>query len=609
MRRFPVAAYGVLVVATVAAFFITQHLKVTTPLINGSPAAVPAAFNPVGGVSGPGEPTSCRRRSQGASQSLPVDYRHTEITFYLQKQPDHVAVYIVNPAGNVVRTLASNYNFARIKQRNPPSAFRWNGRENNGALAPGGTYYFRVVLLGQGRTVQVGQIQVITSPPRPVVRSVSPPLISAPGKTITIHYSGAKGDFDEVVIYRTDLPGGPRPVKSFEVRRNATTATWNGLINGRPAPPGTYLVGLQATDQACNVGRFPPRLPPPPGSTPHAGVSIGYLSADPPLTPVAAGTSATVYVNTTGAYSWALRLSNHGNVVARGVGSGTNLSVRLPGGRPGLYDLALRSATGRIVVPLIAGPPAGAQHRNVLVVLPTLTWQGTNPVDDTGDGVPDTLTGNVPIRLERPFGGLPAGAADEGALLAQLDRAGFHYVLTTDLALLRDPIAVLHQHSGVVLAGSEIWLPSALSTALRSYVQGGGHLLSLGEDSLRRGVTLSAGQALDPTPAASVDAFGARPGAVTSAAHSLMTVLADPLGIFGGTAGAFPGIQRFQVVRPPPGTSASAAGTSGQTTAIIGFRVGRGEVVEIGLPDFGLSVRGSRDLQQLTARVWRMLAT
>ena len=50
MRRFPVIAFAALVVATVAAFFITQHLKVTTPLIAGFPRPFPAAINPVRGT-------------------------------------------------------------------------------------------------------------------------------------------------------------------------------------------------------------------------------------------------------------------------------------------------------------------------------------------------------------------------------------------------------------------------------------------------------------------------------------------------------------------------------------------------------------------------------
>ena len=38
-----------------------------------------------------------------------------------------------------------------------------------------------------------------------------------------------------------------------------------------------------------------------------------------------------------------------------------------------------------------------------LVVLPALTWQGVNPVDDTGDGLPNTLRAGTPVALDRPL--------------------------------------------------------------------------------------------------------------------------------------------------------------------------------------------------------------
>ena len=47
VTRLPTCAFAVLVAATIAAFFVTQHLKVTTPLIRGSPAPVPAVIDPL----------------------------------------------------------------------------------------------------------------------------------------------------------------------------------------------------------------------------------------------------------------------------------------------------------------------------------------------------------------------------------------------------------------------------------------------------------------------------------------------------------------------------------------------------------------------------------
>ena len=67
--------------------------------------------------------------------------------------------------------------------RNPDGVFHWNGREDNGPVAPDGTYYFRVALIHQNRTIDLDRavpVKVKTVPPHPVVTSVTPSLIPAP---------------------------------------------------------------------------------------------------------------------------------------------------------------------------------------------------------------------------------------------------------------------------------------------------------------------------------------------------------------------------------------------------------------------------------------------
>jgi hypothetical protein len=633
MRKLPAAAFSALVIATVAAFFIAQHLKVATPLLQGSPAPLPVAFDPVYGVHGIDEPKICWTHppKQTHQVSMPVDYRKTFTTFYLQHQTGHVAVYIVDTSNDIIRTLKSNYDFKRTYVRNPPGAFTWHGKDASGQLAPDGVYYYKVVLLGQDRTVQIGPVRIITTPPRPRVTGVTAigepakaasagPALISPGTTgasphkALIHYSaGAGAKYADALVYRTDLPGAPKLVFSFAVSARGHTAVWNGLIRGRPAPAGTYLIGLQAIDAACNVGTFPAEDPPVPGTTPGAGVTVRYLAAEVPNTPVPAGSSATVLVDSRQhPYRWALRRAGAATrVLARGSGTSVSLSVPLPPGGPGLYELAIRSDGDRTVVPLVASAPVGATPRVVLVVVPALTWQGLNPVDDDGDGLPDTLSAGGPIALDRPLAnGLPAGFADEADLLADLARAGFHYDLTTDLALLSDPSALLARHRGVVLAGGEQWLPVALRTALRTFVAGGGHVLSLGTGSLRSTVTVSGGEARDPSPPAGTDAFGARIGAVASDNRLPMFPYgSDPLGLFTTSSNDFTGLRTFETIEPPAGAAASIAGISAQEPAITGFPLGRGAVIDVGLPDFGAAAGRDPGLRAVLSRAWRLLGS
>ena len=140
VSRLPVGAFAALVAATIAAFFVTQHLKVTTPLIPGAPRPVPG-----GDRSAARQCRACGGKNSGS----------TTISFYLQHRADTVDVYVVDAEDDqIVRTVATGRHM-RIDVRNPDGVFHWNGREDNGQVAPDGTYYFRVALLHQGRTVDL----------------------------------------------------------------------------------------------------------------------------------------------------------------------------------------------------------------------------------------------------------------------------------------------------------------------------------------------------------------------------------------------------------------------------------------------------------------------
>lgn len=134
-RRTPLVsriAFAALVIATIAAVFISQHLKVTTPFIAGLPHPQPAAINPVAG------PPQCRV---------------TTVSFFLLHHVDNVDVYVVNQNGSTVRTLVHGL-FMRKKETR---SFTWDGHSTSGQVVSPGTYYFRVYLIHQARTIQIQQ--------------------------------------------------------------------------------------------------------------------------------------------------------------------------------------------------------------------------------------------------------------------------------------------------------------------------------------------------------------------------------------------------------------------------------------------------------------------
>ncbi|HZU40893.1 MAG TPA: FlgD immunoglobulin-like domain containing protein [Solirubrobacteraceae bacterium] len=598
MRRLPAFVFAVLAIATAGAFFIVQHLKVTTPLLAGVFPPAPAAINPVAGQVCGG-----------------VDHRRAQVSFYLLHRSDSVDVYVRDASGTVVATLATGrYMPGGTHARR--EAFYWNGVEDSGAVAPDGYYTIDVDLIHQGRSIVLSPgngappytIKVETQPPHPVVRAVAPAVVPA-GRSgaVSIRFSGNEGHAATVQLYRTDVPGRPELIASF-VTGTMGSARWDGRVAGQPAPAGIYLVGLSVTDAACNTGHFPARLPPPPGTTRGAGVTVRYAAAQPPLTPVPAGALATVEVDTRGRpYTWALRRMGQRETLAHGDSAGAReLHVRLPAREPGLYELAIRTGTHRTTVPLVAGAPRPAP---VLVVLPALTWQGLSLVDSTGDGLPTTLAAGDDVPLSRWLVGPPPGLEDEAALLDYLAATHRPFDLTTDLGLVYGLGPRLAGHRGVILAGSERWLPETLRAALLGYVRDGGHVLSLGLQSLRAGVRISGGEARDPGPLSATDAFGLRHAPLVAHSRALQLAISDRLSLFAHASGYLQGFSAYEPITgvQPPGRLLTSAGPTPGSLSVAGVQLGAGTVIEVGFPGFASSLARNLDARDLFSGIWTEL--
>jgi hypothetical protein len=346
-------------------------------------------------------------------------------------------------------------------------------------------------------------------------------------------------------------------------------------------------------------------------------VTIRYLAAAPPLAPVQAGKVATVLVDARGRpYRWALRRFGEPRVLARGLDRGARLRVRAPRGQSGLCVLTLESRGHRAEVPLAVRT---AQPRAVLVVLPALTWQGTNRVDDDGDGLPNTLDDGprASVRLARPLGpALPAGLrAHEGALLRFLDRDLLRYDLTTDAALANGAGPVLADHRGVALAGDERWITPQLRALLRVYVRGGGRVWSLGTDSLRRSVRLAGGELTRPSPPRIADALGARPRQPLERPAQPATIVNyasdSSLDLFADTGGAFSGYDAYEALAPfaPPAKLLAAAGAQADVPVIAGWQLGDGFAIHTGLPQLAArALAGDPEASALVRRLWTLLA-
>jgi hypothetical protein len=555
------------------------------------------------------------------------------ITFKV-KEPGRVTVTIVNREGDRVRRLADDID-ARPGR---PVHVVWNGRTDDGLRAPDGLYRMQVGLHRTGRTVTVaGSFNVDTTAPKPVVVSVTPPIAGPVPGPFEIRVRGVgRRRAPGFRVLRTDV-SPVREVARFRGRAGSRRAVWDGLVDGAPAPPGTYMVVVAVRDRSGNVGTAPAVLPPVPGQVRgKPGITVRDITAQPPLEPVRAGQRVEFFVDSRRRpYRWSIRRVGIARPVKRGSGApGRTLAVRAPDAESGAYLLQVRSGRSHAQVPFLVQAPERAR---LLVVVPAITWLGLDQVDDDGDGLPNTLEQGGPVKWPRVIAGdhglPPTFAAQTAPLLVLLDRARIRYDLTSDIALARsrDPRAT--DREGVVLAGSLRWVSRPLARRLRRYVADGGRLASFGTESLRRGVRLSSTRLTQPTQPTPIDAFGARlepvrrPRAGEDGTTPLpLTALADDpaLGLLTGSDGVVPAFGRLEESQARPdaadGKVVTALGqdvTEAERTAaeekgeqprmalpsFTAARLGKGVVVRVGLTDWVLRAGTDREVGQITRNI------
>ncbi|HEX8123447.1 MAG TPA: FlgD immunoglobulin-like domain containing protein [Solirubrobacteraceae bacterium] len=594
MTRLAAGVFAALVVATFAAFLVAQRLK-------NEPSVV--------------------QRVMGARVFSPNHdsrFDRMRVSFTLS-ETDEVRAAVIDDQGDVVATIAESLKITKWRQ----ARVSWDGRTDDGERAPDGRYRIRLTLERQGRTVTLRRsISLDTTPPRPRVVEIGPE--TGPGPELLPRRDGvpaqirfrATGRRVELEVWRTDR--GPRRVRKLEPGEGGT-ATWDGRNDaGRRLAPGTFAVVVRSRDRAGNIGSNAPRplrLRRGVRIAGPAGITIRYLGLQPPLVPIRAGRTADVGVDSRGAsWSWTLRRVGSPLPSRRGRhSSGGAFRVHPPNGKSGLflYEVRTRKRSARVPIPV-----DDEANNRVLVVLPTTTWQGRNPVDDDGDGIPNTLDLGGPVRLDRVFArdGLPQGLTEnEAPLVAHLDRSGLRYDLTTDVALAVGRGPQIEGHRGILLAGDTVWLTSDVRRRLRAFAAVRGHtLVSLGTDSLRREVQQIGGRLLRPGAPERTDLFGARLGEVRDRKVDLTIREDDPrLQLFAGGEGLFTGVERWEPTTDvgAEARALSTAGLAGEPPVIVAVRYGQGLVIRPGIAGFATRLSGDVESQELFGRMWTLLKT
>jgi hypothetical protein len=360
------------------------------------------------------------------------------------------------------------------------------------------------------------------------------------------------------------------------------------------------------------------------------GLTVRGLAAQPPLRPVTEGQRVEFHVDARGAqYRWRVRRVGDAAVRKRGTESAPVLAFRAPTGPSGVYLLELRSGRWHTTVPFLV---QAEKRSSILLVVPTMTWLGTDKVDDRPfDGLPNTLAGGGSVRWPRAFvgtDGLPAGWSELAPLLVWLDRQRIRYDLTSDLDLdlTRNPRA--SDRPGVLFAGSERWITRSLARRLKGYVTAGGRVAMFGGDSMLRGVRLrvftdgEAGTLSRATQPTATDPFGARIAKVRTLPAPVSLSQFEGDAAYGLMEGAndLPGFKVLEeaslvtgkanlasVGQPLTPEEEAAATTSGKDPreirpALSATQLGKGVVVRVGLPEW-TSKLGDSNVAQVTHNI------
>ena len=209
-----------LLVATAAAFAITERLKLTKSAISGT--KVSRSFSPNCG---------CARN-------------HANVRIVLRRA-DTLNVEIVDSSRREVAILAGGLRFRRGEAK-----FRWDGRTDAGRIAPDGAYRVKIHLARQHQTIVLPNTTRIDTTP--------PEIVSVEGNRGEFSPDGDKqADFVRFT-YKLSKPArlalylGGRRILLTHFYPQEGSVSWHGLAHGGLLRPGRYTLEVGALDRAGN---------------------------------------------------------------------------------------------------------------------------------------------------------------------------------------------------------------------------------------------------------------------------------------------------------------------------------------------------------------------
>jgi flagellar hook assembly protein FlgD len=272
-RLLTTATIAGLLIATAAAFAITERLKLTKSAVYGT------------------------RVSHGLSPTCGCARGRARISFKLRKH-DNLTVTVLNGHKDEVALLAER-SFPK-----GPVELTWNGRDDVGNRAPDGSYLVRIHLSGAHQTITLpNRIVLDTTAPQVLTVSRNRDQFSPDGdrQADFVRFTYQLSKPARVILYL----GGKRVVGPTYRHPASGNVSWDGKVNGSALRAGLYTLEMGAVDQFGN-------------STPVANrfrvtVQVRYITIAAHRITVLAGHRLVIGVSTDAKhYAWRLgKLKGH----------------------------------------------------------------------------------------------------------------------------------------------------------------------------------------------------------------------------------------------------------------------------------------------------------
>ena len=225
-----------LLIATAAAFAITERLKLTKSAVYGTIV------------------------SHGLSPTCGCARGRARVFFKLRRRDD-ITVSVLNTRGGEVVFLA-----ARSYPRGPVTLY-WNGHDDGNRRVPDGTYQVQIHLSGQHQTIDLpNRIRLDTKPPQVLSVEGNRQAFSPDGDHqadfVRIKYTLSKPAHVEFYLGRT------RVLRSYRALVKGAIA-WHGDIPNGKLKPGMYTLQVGAVDENGNTTPLSNRA--------HVVVEIRYI--------------------------------------------------------------------------------------------------------------------------------------------------------------------------------------------------------------------------------------------------------------------------------------------------------------------------------------------